>query len=481
MALTVDKSLVPRHQHPLNKGKRSSQGMVGLANGRYSPYDRVSPIVDSMMMSRFKYHSGGAFAKRPRESDDGERVNRPLAFLEGEDDDGKSEKKAKTTTSTGANCPCALENPKLLVADNDGANWVCSNCGIVAAAITVSLHREKACSADEDRTQHAEVPQDRQDRFAQPATDLKTARQLKHGRDSACILPKNRNSFGFEKERIERLAMKAEENRGSLSSKAQTQEYQLLIRLEHLFGALEPMPDELKRFIRVETYAFFHAYVKHNEDCKMQCCRFTGLRNRSLQYLATTCLAATLEQLEDKTCTISIEPEQLNAVLERKREQDAPASLRTAVRELRLFLEKANNYSEMPACEAGAQTVAAEIASEDETRKNALEEAEKEGGAFGRHLRTFLRKLSFVEGADLVAFTIEFYKGKYEKIATIMEASTLSWPAKAFAAMEIAALAKEGAMIHERSARIRPALLASLGATEDKVVEFMEKLHAALE
>ena len=95
-------------------------------------------------------------------------------------------------------------------------------------------------------------------------------------------------------------------------------------------------------------------------------------------------------------------------------------------------------------------------------------------------MRTFLRKLHFVDGNGLVAHTIEFYVGKYERIQEVVEASALSWPAKAFAAMEVAARAKEGSGRKSRSPRMRPSLLASLGATEDKVVEFVEKLYVAL-
>lgn len=478
MELVVDAKLVRRQHHPLNAGLRPGE-MTGLENGRYSPSDRISPILDSMHMCFLKTcaHraplSEDAAWKLELEAEEEAKSHQPMTFLASSAGDGASEGRR-------ANCACVAENPSLLVPSVDGDAMVCALCGMCGEKITVSQHREKACAAEEDKTQHADVPKDEADRFAKPAHSLKAARQNKSGPSTRSVIKKNRRTLGFAAERVERLATKARDARNELGSKAQTQELQLLVRLEKLFAHLEPIPDSIKRYMRVETYCFFHTFVKHSTSCKEACCRFTGLRGRNLQYLATTCVAATLEQLEDGSCSVEVEDEQLNAIFERHRELDAPPALRTGVRELRLFLEKANAEEDMPPCEQDAPTVEAELATEDEKNRSAFEEAEKEGGAFGRQMRTFLRKLHFVEGSGLVAHTIEFYVGKYERIQAVVEASALSWPAKAFAAMEVAARAKEGTGRKGRSPRMSPTLLASLGATEEKVVQFMEKLYAAL-
>ena len=478
MDLVVDAKLVRRQHHPLNAGLRPSE-MTGLENGRYSPSDRITPILDSMHMCFLKTEahraplSEDAARKLELDAEEEQKTQHPMTFTVSAESDGASE-------GPRANCVCVSKNPSLLVPSVDGDSMVCALCGTCGEKITVSQHREKACAAEEDKTQHAEVPKEQWDRFAKEAHSLKAARQNKSGPGTRSVIKKNRKTLGFAPERVERLATKAQDARNELNAKAQSQELQLLVRLEKLFANLEPMTDSMKRYMRVETYCFFHTFVKHSTVCKEACCRFTGLRGRNLQYLATTCVAATLEQVQDGSCSVDVEKEQLDAIFERHRELDAPPALRTGVRELRLFLEKANAEEDMPPCEQDAPTVESELAVEDEKNRNAFEEAEKEGGAFGRQMRTFLRKLHFVDGNGLVAHTIEFYVGKYERIKEVVEASTLSWPAKAFAAMEVAARAKEGSGRKSRSPRMRPSLLASLGATEDKVVEFVEKLYVAL-
>ncbi len=250
----------------------------------------------------------------------------------------------------------------------------------------------------------------------------------------------------------------------------------------HVYPALAVAEELRERGYRVEwggTRRGLEARVVPAAGIALHCLAVRGLRGKSLQFLATTCMAATIEQLSDGSCTVEVQPEQLEAIIERHGE-NVPAGTRTAVRELRLFLNAAHKETEMPVCAAGSQTVAVELAAEDEKKRVAEEESEKEGGAFGRQLRVFLRKLHFVEGRDLVEHTMQFYIGKYEAIQASVEASDLSWPARAFAAMEIAARAKEGLGLREHSSRMRPALLASLGATSVAVMELVQELYDRL-
>ena len=486
MELCVDTSLVHRTQHPLNAGCSPQSPPIGIDSKMYSPYDRASIIVESMSLFRLRSRShfnpsakDQASAKRKRE--DEEKSQLPLTLLQIMEEDDQEEKKARQEDNKDDLCPCARANPNLLVESNDSDCLVCSECGLCTrGTITKALHREKACAADEDKTQHADVPQEVSDRFANPSSNLQVARQLKsNGEPSRCTLPRDRKKVGFAVETVARLAERGAQMRNSMTAKDQTRELQLLVRLEKLFQHLEPAPDALKRYMRVESYSFFHAYIDHCSKCESAHCRFSGLRGKSLQYLANTCMAATIEQLSDGSCTVEVQPEQLEAIIERHGE-NVPAGTRTAVRELRLFLNAAHKETEMPVCAAGSQTVAVELAAEDEKKRVAEEESEKEGGAFGRQLRVFVRKLHFVEGHDLVEHTMQFYIGKYETIQASVEASDLSWPARAFAAMEIAARAKEGLGLREHSSRMRPALLASLGATSVAVMELVQELYDRL-
>lgn len=476
MNLTVDVALVRRRYHPSNVGKPVA-AWVGTESGRYSPHDVVGPILDSMKLYALSQGSHACtleeqtLKKRKREQE--AKAKKPMTFLAVLQGEKEPPLKPK------ANCPCVEKNPKLLVESNDGDCMVCSSCGIVGPAIAISQTREKACAAEDDKTKHADAPKPVNDRFSEPALNLQMARRAKEGPKPGAILGTDRTVFGFAAENVARMVARADRARETLSAKDQTRELQLLVRLEKLFQHLEPAPDALKRYMRVESYSFFHAYIDHCGKCESTHCRFSGLRGKSLQYLATTCMAATIEQLSDGSCTVEVQPEQLEAIIERHGE-NVPAGTRTAVRELRLFLNAAHKESDMPVCAAGSQTVAVELAAEDEKKRVAEEESEKEGGAFGRQLRVFVRKLHFVEGHDLVEHTMQFYIGKYETIQASVEASDLSWPARAFAAMEIAARAKEGLGLREHSSRMRPALLASLGATSVAVMELVQELYDRL-
>lgn len=457
--------LVRRHQHPLNHGRSPQHALLGLQGGRYSPHDHVGIVLDSIRLFKVRSHSrlslsedDKAAAKRRRESE--EKLKGQLTFT--------------------ANCACVAKNPKLLVPSADGDAMVCSSCGTVGEKITVSQTRQKQCASEEDKTQVADAPSEVGDRFDRAATSVQVARQLKKDdslKVQRTLTKKDRRLLGWAPEKCARLTERADKQRGKLSAENKDRELHMLWRVEELFKVLEPMPDNLKRYMRVEAWTFFQTYAQHESVCNEACCRFTGIRGKGVKSLAAMCVAATLEQLEDGTCTVDVDAEQLRGVLDRNAELEKSASIRTAVCELRLFLDAGNDENEMPPCESGAKTVAEEIATEDEKKRVAEELAEQEGGAFGRQLRTFVRKLTFVEGNELVAHTIDFYVGKYDTIQSELEASDLSWPAKAFVAMEVAARFKEGIGLRGPSSRMRPIWLNSLGATEGQVMHLVCKIY----
>jgi hypothetical protein len=474
--------LVRRHKHPLNRG-RSPEALLGLEGGRYSPHDRVGIVVDSLRLFRVRSHSRLSLseddklaAKRKREEDAKLKAHPTFPQVA----DGGASNAADDSNAPRFNCECAAKNPKLLVPSADGDSMVCSSCGTCGEKITVSQSRQKQCASEEDKTQVADAPSEVRDRFDEAATSVQVARQLKK-EDTLVVrrtlTKKDRRLLGWAPEKCNRLSDRAEKERGNLSAENQDRELRMLFRVDELFKMLDPMPDELKRYVRVEAWTFFQTYAKHESVCDEACCRFTGIRGKGVKGLAATCVAATLEQLEDGTCTVDVDPQQLRGVLDRNAELEKSASIRTAVCELRHFLDAGNDEKEMPPCESGAKTVAEEIAAEDEEKRIAEELAEQEGGAFGRQLRTFLRKLTFVEGNELVAHTIDFYVGKYETIQSDLEASDLSWPAKAFVAMEVAARFKEGIGLKAPSSRMRPIWLNSLGATELQIMQLVCKIY----
>ena len=210
------------------------------------------------------------------------------------------------------------------------------------------------------------------DRFDRAATSVQVARQLKKDdslKVQCTLTKKDRRLLGWAPEKCARLTERADKQRGKLSAENKDRELHMLWRVEELFKVLEPMPDNLKRYMRVEAWTFFQTYAQHESVCNEACCRFTGIRGKGVKSLAAMCVAATLEQLEDGTCTVDVDAEQLRGVLDRNAELEKSASIRTAVCELRLFLDAGNDENEMPPCESGAKTVAEEIATEDEKKR----------------------------------------------------------------------------------------------------------------
>ena len=71
---------------------------------------------------------------------------------------------------------------------------------------------------------------------------------------------------------------------------------------------------------------------------------------------------------------------------------------------------------------------------------------------------------------------ILFADDKFELLQPILEASELSWQAKAFAWLDVAARKQQGEDFKRPSARMKPRLLASLGTTNEKMMDLISSI-----
>lgn len=474
--------LVRREFHPVNLKRDPSFPKCGLATVKYSPFDRVTIICDTIRMHHLQTNT----AKTKKEKDDEKRRKeedaleaRHMTILKDEEDEEEDDEKKKKKKRR-FKCLCGEDEEQgPFVESSDKDAMVCMNCGVVCEKITKALHREKACAADEDSTTRADVPLEQVDRF-QEAKSVGAARSLKRGFDVLQnTAEKDRKLHGFTREICARLAERADESRGKMTARDQDREYQLMARVENLFENYDPVPEQIKRAVRVHAYTFFQKYVAHEHTCKRKTCCFTGIRAKSMQYLAHACIGAVLDSVAEGEIVIEdVREEQVKNVLERVTEQDMPPRLRFAKKEVRIFLGAACSVpeKEIEACEEGAVTVETITLQEDEKQRSITEKSEEVGGDFGRQLRKFLRKLSFVEGEDLVKHAILFADDKFELLQPILEASELSWQAKAFAWLDVAARKQQGEDFKRPSARMKPRLLASLGTTNEKMMDLISSI-----
>lgn len=258
---TSPTEFVERAAHPLNEGA-PPYALIGWPNKTYSRFDRIQPILDSM--------SAIACAT-------GWRLFRTADELAAEARDDAEEAEAAlaaplviNATGFGTGCKCADKN-RVMEKTKDGDSIACSICGAVGATIFTSLHREKNCSEDDDKTQRADrvgsQPADRFDRRA-PTTE-EARRQRERDARGMYFGKKSRQQMGigWAAELVARKTALAERNRQMMTPRDQTKEIQILQKLEELFAPLEPIDDRVKRYLRMQTYLAWQTAVCHLNSC----------------------------------------------------------------------------------------------------------------------------------------------------------------------------------------------------------------------
>tara|TARA_X000001036_G_scaffold205775_1_gene193367 strand:+ start:727 stop:2517 length:1791 start_codon:yes stop_codon:yes gene_type:complete len=304
---------VSREQHPLNKG-RPLWCMTGYPNKRYKRSDRITPIVDSM--SALSAETGWRMFQTQRETE--------AAAAEAAAEAEAARPKVIHATNSNACRGCGARlNAHSTTADGD--SLACEKCGVVGAPVMHSLHREKNCGEDEDKTTRAErYAPPPSDRFAQKAPSVAEARQQRE-REARGVnfgrRARDKDKHGWVAERVARKTAQAERNRQEMNPKDQTKEIQILHKLEEGLDCIEPVDDRVKHYCRMQTYMAWHAAVRH-----LGCCLNTeggsacqlNIRAKGAPIIAESALLCALQNLHKGVHTLEgVEPSHVKALNEK--------------------------------------------------------------------------------------------------------------------------------------------------------------------
>lgn len=257
--------MVTRENLVMNRGKRP-EFCTGLPGKLYNRYDVIGPIVDSMGMVCYKM----GWAMIPPEELGGHGPHREQSHDEMLCTLGFAV--APQSTEPRILCKgCRTTNPKDFIQTADKSHMVC-RCGVVASAIHISNEREKNCAADEDKTTHADKPYEpKTDRFDHPAQsceELRKKREQEIGGTRISKKAKQKNGIGWAHEHSIREAARQERMRQEMEPKDQTKGNHIQIELDKLFTPLEPLDNQIKRYIRMEANRAWVEAVRHSKVCQ---------------------------------------------------------------------------------------------------------------------------------------------------------------------------------------------------------------------
>ena len=186
----------------------------------------------------------------------------------------------------------------------DGDAMVCSHCGVVSSAILKSLHRDRNCTEDEDKTVRAERPREEVvDRFSLPAPSAEEARRAREREARGTYhsrAAKAKHGLGWAPEHVARKTAQAERNRKQMSAKDQSKELQILQKLDELFAPLEPMEPDVKRYCRIQGYCAWQNAVRHAACCESGGACQLNIRNKGFPIIAESVLICALQTLADE-------------------------------------------------------------------------------------------------------------------------------------------------------------------------------------
>ena len=190
----------------------------------------------------------------------------------------------------------------------DGDAMVCNRCGVVSSGIFKSLHRDRNCTEDEDKTVRAERPREETtDRFSQNAPSTEEARRARERESRGTYhsrAAKEKQGLGWAPELVARKTAQAERNRKQMAPKDQTKELQILQKLDDLFATLEPMEPGVKRYCRIQAYCTWQNAVRHAACCKSGGACQLNVYGKGFPVIAESVLICALQNLADEVHTI---------------------------------------------------------------------------------------------------------------------------------------------------------------------------------
>ena len=348
-------NMVPRERHPANTmRKRLGLSLSGIAGKLYCKWSRLDLVIDDL---RRLYASIG-WCAAPVEADP-LTAHGPAVVSH-----------AAAPETTGPTCKACKRSD--FTKTRDGDALVCAHCGVVGDSIRLSLHREKACTEDEDKTQRAEKPRNETDRFAEPAMSVEQARRTRENAAMGAFISKKtkaRLQLGWLQEKISREVARAQRVRDGMTAAEQTREAQILQQLEGLFSYVEPVCGSLKKHCRRNAWRIWQAAVQHAGVCAAhgQSCQI-DIRSRTPGSIAEAVLQCSMKRLlhgDDDFCDATVSKSALIAIngkLNARRATQSGGQLTVSEQVARIFDELADapeevvDYVVPPCCSPRAKT-----------------------------------------------------------------------------------------------------------------------------
>lgn len=282
--------LVPREKLLLNTGRKKAH-CLGLPGKLYDRFDLVGPIVDSSALLYFKI--GWALPPLDSHAETAISVQVPAGEVKVVASPTDVYKKVLCLG-------CGSTDPANFTATRDKSHSVCA-CGVVCAPIHISQHREKNCTAAEDKTTHADKPyESRTDRFDHPSLSCDEERRRREGEAAGTRVSKKakeKHGLGWAHEHGAREAARAERQRKEMDPRDQTKGVHIQLELEKLFTNLEPIDAQIKRFCRMEADRMWRESVRHSKVCcaKSRCA--LRIREKGPVVIADAALSCSLSTL----------------------------------------------------------------------------------------------------------------------------------------------------------------------------------------
>lgn len=282
--------MVYRNQHPLHTGKPGKL---------YSRHDRVSPILDALNLLNAQRSIQDWKKNDPPLIQPPKKTTGLDAFVDAQTQ-GNKPASAEQKFKCGG---CGNTDTSKLTPSADRDAMVCE-CGIVCFVTRISQHREKNCTEDEDKTTHAERPHEATtDQFDRPPPTAEEARRTREREvQNVHYSQKKRNEqgIGYAPEKLNRQAAKAAQERQALSVKDQQRERQILAKLEPLFQECHSVDEQVKRYIRIQSYTAWHKACRHVECCNAAARCQLNIKVKSPAILAEAAMHCALQQLQHK-------------------------------------------------------------------------------------------------------------------------------------------------------------------------------------
>jgi hypothetical protein len=282
-----DNWLLP-HQHPARCGRPGK---------RYFRYDMVSPIIDSITMlhnrcyglrsfEQFKKPSSKALKKSPFD------VTDDVPYR-------------KQTVSYESLCMgCGTNDRRKFTIDSN--NFMVCECGVVAGQNGFGVDYKETHST-EGSSARADAPsRESNDAFSNPRCVRPKTAQATVVPDSA------RAGMGYAPE----IAQRAAEPEETLDKRAASKLGKVMKYTFDLLDALGPLPEPLRRKIRMRVDKIFRSASKHNDCCNSDACELT-LYGKASKTIAVSSVIYAFDQICNKDGVEGVTHQTLMAIHQR--------------------------------------------------------------------------------------------------------------------------------------------------------------------